>query len=38
VHEVLRSPGRPLGAATCAFMEGRFGHDFGEVRVMFSGK
>ncbi len=33
VHEVLRSPGEPLGAATRAFMEPRFGHDFGKVRV-----
>ena len=28
VHEVLRSPGQPLDAATRAFMEPRFGHDF----------
>jgi hypothetical protein len=33
VHEVLRSPGRPLDAATRAFMEPRFGHDFSSVRV-----
>jgi hypothetical protein len=33
VHEVLRSPGRPLDAATRAFMEPRFGHDFGAIRV-----
>jgi len=33
VHEVLRSPGQPLDAATRAFMEPRFGHDFGSVRV-----
>ncbi len=33
VHEVLRSPGHPLDAATRAFMEPRFGHDFGGVRV-----
>jgi outer membrane protein OmpA-like peptidoglycan-associated protein len=33
VHEVLRSPGRPLDPATLAFMEPRFGHDFGRVRV-----
>lgn len=33
VHEVLRSPGQPLDAATRAFMEPRFGHDFSEVRV-----
>ncbi len=33
VHEVLRSPGQPLDPATRAFMEPRFGHDFGPVRV-----
>ena len=33
VHEVLRSPGQPLNAATRAFMEPRFGHDFSDVRV-----
>jgi len=33
VHEVLRSPGQPLGAMTRAFMEPRFGHDFSSVRV-----
>jgi outer membrane protein OmpA-like peptidoglycan-associated protein len=33
VHEVLRSPGRPLDPATRAYMEPRFGHDFGQVRV-----
>jgi hypothetical protein len=33
VHEVLRSPGRPLGANTRTFMEPRFGHRFGRVRV-----
>lgn len=33
VDEVLRAPGRPLDAATRAFMEPRFGHDFGGVRV-----
>jgi hypothetical protein len=33
VHEVLRSPGQPLDAATRAFMEPRFGQDFGQVRV-----
>jgi hypothetical protein len=30
---VLRSPGQPLDAATRAFMEPRFGHDFSRVRV-----
>ena len=33
VHDVLRSPGQPLDAATRAFMEPRFGHDFSQVRV-----
>ncbi|HEU0298744.1 MAG TPA: DUF4157 domain-containing protein, partial [Longimicrobium sp.] len=33
VHEVLRSPGAPLDSSTRAFMEARFGHDFGRVRV-----
>jgi hypothetical protein len=33
VHEVLRSPGEPLDAATRAFMEPRLGHDFSRVRI-----
>src|ERR1044071_4615678 len=33
VHEVLASPGQPLDAATRAFMEPRFGHDFSHVRI-----
>src|SRR5262245_29887796 len=33
VHDVLRSPGRPLDPATRAFMEPRFGHDFSRVRI-----
>lgn len=33
VHDVLRSPGQPLDAATQAYMESRFGHDFSQVRV-----
>ena len=33
VHEVLRSSGQPLDAATRAFMEPRFGYDFSHVRV-----
>ena len=33
VPEVLRSPGQPLDAATRGFMEPRFGHDFGRVRI-----
>lgn len=33
VHDVLSSPGRPLDSTTRAFMEPRFGYDFGRVRV-----
>jgi hypothetical protein len=33
VHDVLRSAGQPLDAATRAFMEPRFGQDFSHVRV-----
>ena len=33
VHEVLRSPGRPLDVGVRAFMEGRFGEDFSGVRI-----
>ncbi len=33
VGEVLRSPGQPLDAATRAYMEPRFGHDFSQVRA-----
>jgi hypothetical protein len=33
VHHVLRGSGRPLDRATRTFMESRFGHDFGGVRV-----
>jgi hypothetical protein len=33
VPEVLRSPGRPLDAASRAYMEPRFGHDFSQVRI-----
>jgi hypothetical protein len=33
VHAVLRSPGQPLEASTRAFMESRFGHNFGKVRI-----
>jgi hypothetical protein len=33
VHEVLRGPGQPLDLATRRYMEPRFGHDFGNVRV-----
>ncbi|MBW4518160.1 MAG: DUF4157 domain-containing protein [Scytolyngbya sp. HA4215-MV1] len=33
VHEVLSSPGQPLGMTERAFMEPRFGQDFSDVRV-----
>ena len=33
VHEVLRSSGQPLDAATRSDLEPRFGHDFSQVRV-----
>jgi hypothetical protein len=33
VHEVLRSPGQPLDAATRTFFEPRFGRSFEHVRV-----
>jgi hypothetical protein len=33
VQRTLSSPGRPLDAGTRDFMESRFGHDFGSVRV-----
>lgn len=33
VNRVLNSPGRPLDTGTRSFMEPRFGHDFGGVRV-----
>jgi outer membrane protein OmpA-like peptidoglycan-associated protein len=33
VHRVLGSAGRPLDHATRAFMEARFGRDFGNVRI-----
>ncbi len=33
VHEALRSPAQPLDAATRAYFEPRFGHDFGGVRI-----
>jgi hypothetical protein len=33
VHDVLRSPGKPLDADTRTFFESRFGHDFSRVRV-----
>ncbi|HEU0015940.1 MAG TPA: DUF4157 domain-containing protein [Longimicrobium sp.] len=33
MHDVLRSPGRPLDAAARADLEPRFGHSFADVRV-----
>lgn len=33
VHEVLRSPGKPLDSATRSWFESRFGHDFSKVRI-----
>jgi len=33
VHDVLSSPGHPLDSDARAFMESRFHHDFGRVRV-----
>jgi hypothetical protein len=33
VHDVLASPGQPLDAATLAFFEPRFRHDFSRVRL-----
>ena len=38
VHEVLRSPGKPLDQATRAFFEPRFGNEFGHVRVHTDGQ
>ncbi len=38
VGDVLRSPGQPLDAETRAFMEPRFGADFGAVRVHADGR
>jgi hypothetical protein len=33
VHDVLRSPGLPIDAATRRYMEPRFGADLGDIRV-----
>lgn len=38
VSEVISSPGTPLAPETRAFMEPRFGHDFGKVRVHAGGR
>ena len=37
VHDVLRSPGRPLEPDVRGAMEARFGHDFSRVRVHTDG-
>lgn len=37
VDQTLQSPGRPLDRGTRTFMEDRFGHDFGHVRVHTDG-
>jgi hypothetical protein len=33
VHQALRAPGQPMDAETRAFMEPRFGRDFGHIRI-----
>jgi hypothetical protein len=33
IHETVSSPGRPLDPAARAYMEPRFGRDFGDVRI-----
>jgi hypothetical protein len=38
VHEVLQSPGQPLDAATRAYFEPRFGHDFNRISLRSSGE
>ncbi|HEU0304365.1 MAG TPA: DUF4157 domain-containing protein [Gaiellaceae bacterium] len=38
VHDVLRSPGRPLEPGVRGEMEARFGHDFSSVRVHDDGR
>ena len=38
VHEVLGASGQALDSSTRAFMEPRFGHDFGNVRVHFDAR
>lgn len=38
VHEALGGSGQPLDSSTRAFMEPRFGHDFGNVRVHFDAR
>lgn len=38
VHDVLRTPGRPLDSPIRAPMEGHFGHDFSRVRIHTDGR
>ena len=38
VKQALRLPGQPLHAPERAYFEGRFGHDFGRVRVHADGR
>ncbi len=38
VREVLNTSGQPLDTATRSFMEQRFGHDFGRVRIRTDGR
>lgn len=38
VYDVLESPGQPLNPQARAYMEPRFGHDFGRVRVHADGQ
>lgn len=38
VYDVLGHPGQPLDAGTRRWMESRFGHDFGSVRVHTDGR
>jgi hypothetical protein len=38
VRDVLQSPGQPIDAATRAFIEPRFGHDFSKIRVHADGQ
>ena len=38
VGQVLSTPGQPLDGSTRSFMESRFGHDFGGVRVHTDGQ
>jgi Domain of unknown function (DUF4157) len=38
VNDALSSPGRPLDAPARDFMESRFGHDFGHVRIHTDGQ